>query len=586
MKYPKSIRQLALIALGVATLSACSGNKSESDSAEPAAATGASALSSAPGVYNGVAASTATLSAASAIVPAEKQVTSEDAARFLSQSTFGITSVDEISVLRGVGYERWLEEQFKLQPGSVLEYVEQQATRTSDGKVREEMAYEGLWQQWLYTPAQLRARTVWALSQIMVVSNVAPELNGTAMAAYVDTLNNNAFGNYRTLLEEVTLHPTMGYFLNMLGSEKENTDKGTHPNENYAREVLQLFSIGLVQLGPDGSVLKDTEGKPIPTYDEDTVKGFAKAFSGWSFGGRDTAKNDEFFHGTENWTVPMQPWASQHSTATKKLLNGIVLPAGQTPQQDMQQALDNIFQHPNVGPFIARRLIQRLISSNPSPEYIGRVAAVFNNNGSGVRGDLKATIRAILLDTEARDNAILQSTKAGKLREPVVRFANLLRLSNARAENGTNRLHYLDSADWGLGQSPLLAPSVFNFYSPDFRAAGEISKAGLSSPEFQITTEMTLVGNLNFTESIIREAGYGDKEARIVLDYSRLTEKAADANNLIEHINLLLFQGAMSNATKTSFLRVINGIDPKNLGERVKAALTLSMIAPEYVIQK
>ncbi len=406
------------------------------------------------------------------------------------------------------------------------------------------------------------------------------------MASYIDTLNENAFGNYRKLLEEVTLQPAMGYFLNMMESEKEDPDKGTHPNENFAREVLQLFSIGLVQLAPDGSTIKDSQGKPIPTYDEDTVKGFAKAFSGWSFGGRDTAKNDEFYYGTENWTIPMQAWASKHSTASKTLLNGTVLPPGQTPQQDLSQALDNIFNHPNVGPFIGRRLIQRLVTSNPSPAYIGRVAGVFNNNGAGVRGDLKAVIRAILLDTEARDMAATQSPTSGKLREPVVRFANLLRLTNAKAQDGTNRIHHLDNADWGLGQSPLLAPSVFNFYSPDFRASGEISRAQLSSPEFQITTEMTMVGALNFLNYVIRDAGYGDKESRIALDYSRLNEKAADANSLISYINLVLFQGGMSQATKTSYLRVINGIDPKNLEERVKAALALSMIAPEYAVQK
>jgi uncharacterized protein (DUF1800 family) len=582
------LARMGVTALAIASISACSGSSGNNGGAEsePKAAEGSSALSAAPSVYNGVASSTSTIAASAANIPSEKQVSQQDAARFLTQATFGITSLEEINTVRAVGYERWLDEQFALKSGSMVEYVAQQASRTDDGKPREEMAYEGLWQQWLYTPAQLRARTVWALSQIMVVSNVSPELNAPALASYVDTLNDNAFGNYRQLLESVTLHPAMGYYLNMMESEKENPDKGTHPNENYAREVLQLFSIGLVQLGPDGTPLKDDQGKTIPTFDEDTVKGFAKAFSGWSFGGRDTAKNDDFYHGPENWTIPMQAWASKHSTATKKLLNGVVLPAGQTPQQDMQQALDNIFNHPNVGPFLARRLIQRLVTSNPSPAYLGRVAAVFNNNAAGVRGDLKAVIKAILLDPEARDLAAVQSTSAGKLREPVIRFANLLRITNARSENGTNRIHYLDSPDFGLGQSPLLSPSVFNFYSPDFRASGEITRAGLSSPEFQITTEMTMVGSLNFLNRVISEAGYGDKDSRINLSYSRLAEKAADANALIDQINLLLFQGAMTPATRTSFLRVINGIDPKNIDDRVKAALLLTMISPEYTIQK
>lgn len=553
------------------------------------AANGATALHSASLIYQGVASSTAPFAASStgsaSPLPAEKQTTSEDTARFLAQTTFGVTSEAEITAVRVMGYERWLAEQFKLEAALVSDYIDSQVSRTTNGKPTDEMAYEGVWQQWLYSPAQLRARVAFALSQIMVVSNIAPELNGPAMGSYIDMLNRNAFGNYRKILEDVTLHPAMGYYLNMLESEKEDPDKGTHPNENYAREVLQLFSIGLVQLNPDGTPLKDAEGKTTATYDEDTVKGFAKAFSGWSFGGRDTAKSDAFHSGEETWTIPMQAWAGRHSTAPKKLLNGTMLAAGQTPQQDMTQALDNIFNHPNVGPFIARRLIQRLVSSNPSPAYVERAAAVFNNNGAGTRGDLKAVVTAIILDTEAREmNAA--STSVGKLREPVIRLANLMRLVNAKSNEGTNRIHYLDNADYGLGQSPFLAPSVFNFYSPDFRAPGEIAKAGLVSPEFQITTETTIVGSLNFYSSIIRNGGYGDKETKLNFDYSKFHDVAGDADALINRINLLAMNGGMSVATKTSFARVINGIDPKDKDERVKAALTLTMAAPEFVIQK
>jgi uncharacterized protein (DUF1800 family) len=553
------------------------------------AVNGATALEAASIIYQGVASSTATFSASSAnsapSLPAEKQTSSEDTARFLTQTTFGVTSEAEITAVRAMGYERWLSEQFKLETAPVLDYIGSQELRTTNGKPTDEMAYEGVWQQWLYSPAQLRARVAFALSQIMVVSNIAPELNGPAMGSYIDMLNRNAFGNYRKLLEDVTLHPAMGYYLNMLESEKEDPDKGRHPNENYAREVLQLFSIGLVQLNPDGTLKKDAEGKTTPTYDEETVKGFAKAFSGWSFGGRDTAKPDTFHSGEEAWTIPMQAWASRHSTAPKKLLNGTMLPAGQTPQQDMAQALDNIFNHPNVGPFIARRLIQRLVSSNPSPEYVERVATIFNNNGTGTRGDLKAVVSAIVLDIEARATNTA-STNVGKLREPVIRLANLMRLVNAKSDQGTNRIHYLDNADFGLGQSPFLAPSVFNFYSPDFRAPGEIAKAGLVSPEFQITTETTIVGSLNFYASLIRNNGYGEKETKLNFDYSKFHDVAGDADALINRMNLLAMNGSMSPATKISFARVINGIDPKNKDDRVKAALTLAMAAPEFAIQK
>ncbi len=584
MRVQKTNSFVTILVASISLLSACGG------SGPPApAANGATALYTASATYQGVAASTATFANASDIasLPAEKQTSTEDTARFLTQTTFGITNEAEIATVRAIGYERWLAEQFKLETAPVSDYITLQARRTTNGKPIDEMAYEGVWQQWLYSPAQLRARVAFALSQIMVVSNISPELNGPAMGSYIDMLNRNAFGNYRKLLEDVTLHPAMGYYLNMLQSEKEDPDRGTHPNENYAREVLQLFSIGLVQLNLDGTPKKDSDGKTIATYDEDTVKGFAKAFSGWSYGGRDTAKNDAFHQGTENWTVPMQAWAGRHSTAPKKLLNGIVLPAGQTPQQDMTQALDTIFNHPNVGPFIARRLIQRLVSSNPSPAYIERVATVFNNNGEGTRGDLKAVITAIVLDVEARDVSATSANNAtGKLREPVIRFANVMRLLNAKSQEGTNRIHYLDNADYGLGQSPFLAPSVFNFYSPDFRTPGEITKAGLVSPEFQITTETTIVGSLNFLASVIYNGGYGEKETKLNFDFSKFHDVAGDADALINRINLLTMNGTMSLATKTSFARVINGIDAKNKDDRVKAALVLAIAAPEFAIQK
>jgi uncharacterized protein (DUF1800 family) len=587
---PRALLTLAASAAGL-LLASCSGGASDPASS---AMNGTASLALASVVYSGAASSTVTLANATNTIAAEKQVTTEDAARFLSQATFGITSETELNQIRAVGYERWLEEQFKLPSSSILDYVNQQTGRTENNMPTDEMAYEGIWQQWLYSPAQLRARVAFALSQIMVVSNVSPELNGPAVASYMDMLNKNAFANYRTLLEDVTLHPAMGYYLNMMESEKEDPDRGTHPNENYAREVLQLFSIGLVKLKTDGSPERDAAGKPISTYDEDTVKGFAKAFSGWSFGGRDTAKNDAFHSGKEDWTVPMQPWASKHSTSSKTLLNGTVLQAGQTPRQDMSAALDNIFFHPNVGPFISRRLIQRLVTSNPSPEYIGRVAGIFNNNGAGVRGDLKAVINAILLDPEARTSPSSSNSAAdapggayvvGKMREPVIRFANVLRLLNAKSDDGTNRIHYLDKPDYGLGQSPMLAPSVFNFYSPDYRAAGELTKANLVAPEFQITTETTIVGSLNFLSAVIRDGGYGDKETRLKLDFTRLND-ASDTDALINRINVLLMNSSMSPNTRTSFLRVINGIDPKNKEERVKAALVLTMASPEFVIQK
>jgi uncharacterized protein (DUF1800 family) len=519
----------------------------------------------------------------------EAQPSASDAARFLTQASFGAVSTTEVEQVRQAGIERWLDHQFSLSAKSHLAYVSAQAPREKNGKPTDEMSYEAIWQQWLFGEDQLRARMAFALSQIFVISNVAPDLNPQAMSSYLDMLNGQAFGNYRQLLEAVTLHPAMGYYLNMVESEKEDPAKGTHPNENFAREVLQLFSIGLVKLNLDGTPLKDADGKTISTYNEDVVKGFAKAFSGWSFGGRDTTKADAFHTGEENWTVPMQAWASKHSTAAKQLLDGMTLPAGQTPQQDLQTALDAIANHPNVAPFISRRLIQRFVTSNPSPAYIQRIATIFNNNGSGVRGDLKSVLRAILTDTDARDPAVAAADQAGKQREPVIRFANLLRAMKSTSSSGHTNIWYLDSADNALGQSPLLAPSVFNFFSPDFRNVGAIAAAGLFSPEFQITTDTTVVGGINFFAGVIRDGGFkgwGPEDNRIKFDFVAWDAVAGDAASLIDHINLLFMNNSMRPETRTSFMRAINSIDTKLRTERIKMALSLAMIAPEFVIQR
>lgn len=533
---------------------------------------------------NGPVSSTKSLSVeplAPELRPSEKA-----ASRFLAQASFGPVSRREITEVQDIGFERWIDHQMTLDAPSHLGYVEEQAPRESNGKPRSKMSYEAVWQQWLYSEAQLRARVAFALSQIFVISNSAGDLHPTGLSSYMDMLNRNAFGNYRTLLQEVTLHPAMGYFLNMLESEKEDPFEGTHPNENYAREVLQLFSIGLYHLNGDGTLATDAQGDPIPAYDQDVVQGFAKAFSGWSFGNRDTSDTRAFYWGPEDWTVPMRAWASHHSTSEKTLLNGQVLPAGRTPQEDLNAALDAIFVHPNVGPFISRRLIQRLVTSNPSPAYVLRVANTFNDNGQGVRGDLAAVVRAILLDEEARAPIEQQVAHWGKQREPVIRFANILRALNARSTSGHSDIHALNSADNALGQSPLLAPSVFNFFSPDYRSPGAIAAAGLSAPEFQITTETAVVGTLNFFARLAETGGYGRNENRLHLDYDSLSGIAQDADALMGFMSMMLMNGEMSGDTQIAMRRAINSIDPANTEERITAALILASIAPEFIVQR
>jgi uncharacterized protein (DUF1800 family) len=525
-------------------------------------------------------------------------VPTKDAARLLTQATFGANAL-EMKRVGQMGVEAWIDDQM-LRPAALhMDYIKaakaRRATATSMGKYEEEDSYEAIWQQWLWGPDQLRARMSFALSEIMVISNNAPDLYADAMSSYMDVLNKNAFGNYRQLLEEVTLHPTMGYYLNMRGSEKEDVKNKKTPNENYAREVLQLFSVGLYMLNPDGTRKIGNDGKPISTYDEDVVKGFAQAFTGWNFAGNDTTQASKFDRPKENWELPMKAWPSKHSTGPKKLLNGTVLPPNQTAELDLKMALDNIFNHPNVAPYIGKQLIQRFVTSNPSPAYVARVSAAFDNNGKGVRGDLAATLKAVLLDSEARDVAKENDPKWGKQREPVIRFANALRAFNATSKNGRNRIHYLDSSESGLGQSPLLAPTVFNFFSPSYTRPGKLAQAGLVAPEFQITNEIQTIGTANFFYNLARNEGYGSGDNKVVMDLSTAKAIANDSVKLVDHLASLFSHGDLSAATRAQMLEAVNAMPIKgNNGagstsertNRVRTALTLMLLAPDFVIQK
>ena len=512
-----------------------------------------------------------------------------DAARFLAQASFGATGPAQVDALVTQGFDAWLTTQFTKPAALHMDYLNGQRGRDQKAgekpQISEEMSYEAIWQQWLGGEDQLRARVSWALLQIFVISNIAPDIRPAAMSSYLDMLNRNAFGNWRTLLQDVALHPAMGYYLNMLESEKEDAAKGTHPNENFAREVLQLFSIGLVQLNADGTPKLDSAGKTQPTYDEAVVKGFAKAFSGWSFGGLDNSKNSQFHNHDDNvealWTVPMKAWAGYHSAADKTLLDGKTLTGGQTPEKDMADALDTIFQHPNVPPFFCRQLIQRLVTSNPSPVYVARVAAVFTNDGAGVRGNLRAVVRAVLMDAEARGDS--PAANVAKQREPVIRFANFLRGLGAKSTSGQNRIQYLDSSDDALGQSPLLAPSVFNFYSPAYRPAGPIAAQGWVAPEFQISGETAVAGSLNFFAELVDSGGYGwPDEHRLKLDLTSLA--ALDATALIDRLDLLFFNLGMSASTRERLTTLVGAI--KGKADKVRAALIVTALSPDHVIQR
>ena len=515
--------------------------------------------------------------------------TPRDAARFLTQATFGPKAA-EITALTSKGFDTWLNEQFALPINSHLHYLDITPVVNKDTVQREMM--ESFWKHAVTAPDQLRQRMAFALSEILVVS-FQSNLSGDpfALAGYMDLLNKNAFGNFRTLLEDVTLSPAMGRYLDHLLNDKEDPVTGRNPNENYAREVLQLFSIGLYKLHPDGSLILNENGLPVETYSQEVVKGFAHVFTGWSYGWiAKTEENWKYPHiyqvGTQFWRVPMQVWPNHHSTLSKQLLDGVVLPASQTPEKDLKDALDNIFNHPNVGPFIARQLIQRLVTSNPSPGYVYRVAQKFNDNGSGVRGDMKAVIRAILLDYEARSLDIIANQGYGKMREPVLRFSHLMRAFNYTCPCGTFPIYWMDSPEYAIGQNPLRSPSVFNFFEPGYSHAGHLSSAGLHSPEFQITNDTSVIGISDFFHYVVRDGFKWEENRPITPDYTSLIPMASNPAQLIDHLDLVMTSQGMSGGLKNLLVTVLSAMPSNDPRARLTTAIHMILTSPDYVIQK
>ena len=496
-----------------------------------------------------------------------------DASRLLSQATFG-GNEELIRQVQKVGVHEFLRQQIREPASSHVQLV-----AASDARTRRLRLMDAWWTHAISAPDQLRQRVTFALSQILVVS---VRTNGLvnrpfAIAEYVDLLGRNAFGNYRQLLEEVTLSPAMGLYLNMVHNAKADPAKGTHPNENYARELLQLFSTGVYRLNVDGSLQLDANGFPIPVYDQRAVMGLAAAFTGWNFAHRGPPR----WEGVEpNFRQPMRAVPDQHEPAEKIILDGVVLPANQTPQQDLKQALDTVFNHPNVGPFVCRQLIQRLVTSNPSPGYVYRVASVFNDNGKGVRGDLGAVVQAILTDYDAR--TVEKNTRtAGHLREPVLRLTNLLRAFHASTPSGTFRI----VQPGPLGQVPLHSPTVFNFFSPDYQLPGEIAESGLSSPELQILTETTAITSANFLQRAVFDF-IGPADNKITLDLKREEALAVDAAKLVDHLDMVLMSSSMSVRMRKLLTNAIQKIPSSDRAARARTAIYLVINSPEYVVQK
>ncbi len=551
--------------------------------------------------------------------------TDADAARFLTQATFGPTLAD-IQHLRTVGYSAWLSEQFSAPASTEAPYLAWVAgLPAGQNSVYQQQRLEAWLINSVQTPDpsrggaipndELRQRVAYALSEIFVVSdrNAALTYNAFALASYYDLLVRDAFGNYRQLLEDVTLHPAMATYLSMVGNRKPNPVDNIRPDENYAREVQQLFSVGLNQLNLDGSV-KLSNGQPIPTYSQTTVRSFAHVFTGWNFAGCTSDSYDDCSPSNPEdapWQQPMQAVEAYHDELgpevdglghhykqllvyTGAALTNGQLPEGGTAQTDLTAALDNIFHHPNVGPFIGKLLIQRLITSNPSAAYVQRVAAVFNNNGSGVRGDLRAVVSAILLDPEARYGHWQNPDSFGKLREPLLKLTHLWRAMASHSSSGRFDLN-ADPAEQ-YGQAPLRSPTVFNFFKPNFQQPGEIRTAGLVSPEFQIATDTLAINGPNDMGWRIFYFYQGSdysyvSDQSLLLDETRDLTLAATPSALIDRYNLLFMAGQMSPFMRqvllTRLSAMTSGSDGANLNlHRIQQALYLIMMSPEYSVQK
>jgi uncharacterized protein (DUF1800 family) len=602
-----------------------------------------------------------------------------DAARFLAQATFGPTDAD-IAHLRAIGYQAWLTEQFTFPQTLELDYL-----NWTQNVLLERVGQENRQEAWFLGALggpdpqnsltihkdQLRQRVAFALSEILVISDNNPTLDGwpRGMAYYYDILTKNAFGNYRTLLEQATLSPAMGVYLNMMGNRRADLSQNLHPDENYGREINQLFSVGLVMLNVDGT----PKTPAAATYTQSTITNFAHVLTGWNWAHCDANGYDNFSYcftpyDTEaDFETPMVTYETKppneggtasnynyHDNGThtddthnKQLLsytgavNGGVLADGGTATNDLAFALDNIFNHPNVGPFISRGLIQRLVTSNPSPAYVQRVATVFNNNGSNVRGDLKAVVQAILLDPEARYGQWHSMDTFGKLREPLLTLTHFWRgmgakhvcgndLSTPNPPNPNIVTKYSNqpyryagySTAWntsdtqygdGVAQASLDAFTVFNFFKPGFIPSGEMTTKGLFGPEFQLQTDSIIVNSTNTTgyhafyydiNDYYDSNGHpgvhcdpNDDFGNVKVDHAQdsalagTTANGGPSDGLVDAYSKRFMSGQMSPFMRQTLITYLNTIDNTSDGsdwrlQRIYRALYLIFNSPEYMIQK
>lgn len=516
----------------------------------------------------------------------------EKAAHFLTLATFGAT-IEEIRALEGGSASNWMKSQIALPASQILPgLLTRWPAGTSPANRAHTLAY---WEVLIDGQDTLRQRATFALSQIVVASDASGNPDPREMAYFADVLSRNALGNYRELLQEVTYSPAMGRWLTYVNNQKADPKTGRMPDENYARELLQLFTIGLVELNRDGTP-RLVNGNPVETYDNDDIVGLARVFTGF------VLKGDEAGPPTADavWS-PMEIDSRKFEPGEKAFL-GLTIPAGRTQDESVRLAIDHIFAHPNVGPFVSRQLIQRMTQSNPSPAYVERVATAFESGrfvaadgvrfGDGRRGSLEATFAAILLDPEALNRTGTPPSGSGKIREPALQFVQWTRAFNVNVVDIFNETRLRNDGN-GLNQRPFGAPSVFNFYRPGYIAPGTATGiAGLTAPEFQNVNEIAVIdlGNFMTGYNFDRFSGADASINSMVTDYAREAALANDPAALVDHLDLLLTAGRLTDTTRAEIVGTVGllplatATDAADRLRRVRLAVGMVMATPEFTI--
>lgn len=503
-------------------------------------------------------------------------ITPAAAARFLAQAAMGSSRAD-IQRVCDLGYDGWIAEQMTMpRPGTHWDWLVAKGYTAANLNFNTSGFDNSMWRQLISSPDQLRQRVAMALLDFLVISvaDMRVAWPNFAAGAYVDMLLDNAFGNYRTLLDKVCTSVAMGQYLTFTGNRKANPATGTVPDENMARELLQLFTLGLTRLNNDGTP-QLAFGRTMDSYTQADVAGLARVFTGFVINGSDTITPDRL-------RLPLTQNAARHELGSKTFL-GATIPAGTDGFNSLRTALDVIFAHPNVPPFVCKQLIKRLVTSNPTPQYVRRVSRVFQNNGAGVRGDLAAVVRAILLDPEARFDSVAASPYFGKLRAPVNRFTAWGRAFGANSPTDIWNIGDTSAPGNRLAQSTGRSPSVFNFFRPGYTPPNtEIAARGMVGPEFQVTNETSTTGYVNYMINVIRN-GTGEVKA----DYTALLALAPTPQALVNEVNLVLGAG-LSAATVATIVAAVGGFSTSaaGLNNRVYSAILLTMASPEFVAQK